>query len=162
MDPTVQTLFLWQNQETVVIGRNQNPWGECNLAKMEEDGVTLARRTTGGGAVFHDLGNTCFTFLSPKEGYDRAVNIGILLDALRALGIEAEASGRNDLIIQMEDGPRKVSGSAYRETRERSFHHGTLLMHADLLRLANYLTPHPKKPSIKRTNFSSFTGDESW
>ncbi len=149
MDPTSQTLFLWQNQETVVIGRNQNPWGECNLKKMEEDGVLLARRTTGGGAVFHDLGNTCFTFLSPREGYDRSVNIRIILAALKSLGIDAEASGRNDIVIQAEDGPRKVSGSAYRETRDRAFHHGTLLMHTDLERLGGYLTPHPKKLQSK-------------
>jgi lipoate-protein ligase A len=145
MDPSVQTLFLWRNAETVVVGRNQNPWGECNLAKMGQDGVKLARRTTGGGAVFHDLGNTCFTFLSPKAGYDRNTNVGIILAALKTLGIEAAASGRNDITIETEDGQRKVSGSAYRESRDRAFHHGTLLLNADLSRLANYLTPHPKK-----------------
>jgi lipoate---protein ligase len=145
MDPSVQTLFLWRNADTVVVGRNQNPWGECNLAKMEQDGVKLARRTSGGGAVFHDLGNTCFTFLSPKEGYDRSVNVSIILSALKSLGIEAESSGRNDIVINTEDGQRKVSGSAYRESRDRAFHHGTLLLNADLSRLANYLTPHPKK-----------------
>jgi lipoate-protein ligase A len=153
MDPTQQTLYIWRNQETVVIGRNQNPWSECNLSKMEEDGVFLARRMSGGGAVFHDLGNTCFTFLSPKEGYDRNANIKILLAALKRLGVTAEASGRNDLIVNVEgDGGtdiRKISGSAYRETRDRCFHHGTFLINADLTRLANYLTPHPKKLQSK-------------
>lgn len=145
MDPAVQTLFLWRNAETVVIGRNQNPWSECNLAKMEQDGVKLARRTSGGGAVFHDLGNTCFTFLSPRDGYDRNANVGIILQALRSFGIEASASGRNDIVVETSDGERKVSGSAYRESRDRAFHHGTLLLNADLSRLAGYLTPHPKK-----------------
>lgn len=149
MDPNVQTLFLWRNHDTVVIGRNQNPWSECNLQKMESDGVRLARRTTGGGAVFHDLGNTNFTFLSPRAGYDRAANLGIVIRALSRFGIAAQASGRNDLVVPGGDGPRKVSGSAFRETRDRSFHHGTLLIDADLSRLANYLTPNPKKLQSK-------------
>ena len=156
MEPDAQTLFLWRNAETVVIGRNQNPWSECNLAQMEADGVRLARRTTGGGAVFHDLGNTCFTFLSPKDGYSRAVNLEIVTRALARFGIAARASGRNDLIVDTPDGERKVSGSAFRETRDRSFHHGTLLIDADLSRLAKYLTPHAKKMESKgRTSVRS-------
>ena len=149
MDPSTQTIFLWQNAETVVIGRNQNPWSECNLERMEKDGVRLARRTSGGGAVFHDLGNICFTFLSPREGYDRAANSAIVLSALRACGVVAETSGRNDLTMPSDDGPRKISGSAFRETRDRAFHHGTVLVNSDLSRLANYLTPHPKKLQSK-------------
>lgn len=149
MDPTVQTLFLWRNDHTVVIGRNQNPWTECNLKKMEEDGVRLARRTSGGGAVYQDLGNTCYTFLSPREGYDRATNSTIILNALKKFGIVAEASGRNDLVVQDPDGPKKFSGSAFRETRDRAFHHGTFLMSVDLSKLAQYLTPHPKKMQSK-------------
>ncbi|MBU8895210.1 lipoate--protein ligase [Corallococcus sp. H22C18031201] len=149
MDSSTQTLFLWRNAETVVIGRNQNPWSECNLKRMEEDNIFLARRTSGGGAVFHDLGNTNFTFLSPKQGYDKSANVTILLDALRRLGVSAEASGRNDLVIPTADGPRKISGSAYRESRDRAFHHGTFLISTDLTRLSNYLTPHPKKLESK-------------
>lgn len=164
LDANTQTLFLWRNQDTVVIGRNQNPWSECNLSRMEIEKVSLARRTSGGGAVFHDLGNTCFTFLSPKAGYDRAQNTGILIRALSRLGITAEASGRNDLVIsaqtlesrglldiQSEElpAPRKVSGSAFRETQKKAFHHGTFLIATDLSRLGNYLTPHPKKLQSK-------------
>jgi lipoate-protein ligase A len=149
MDSSTQTLYLWRNHDTVVIGRNQNPWSECNLKRMEDDGVKLARRVSGGGAVFHDLGNTCFTFLSPKEGYSRTQNITILLKALKHLGVDAEASGRNDLVINDAEGPRKISGSAYRETRDRAFHHGTFLISTDLTRLGNYLTPHPKKLQSK-------------
>lgn len=149
LDPSTQILFLWRNEETVVVGRNQNPWSECNLAKMKEDKVHLARRTTGGGAVFHDLGNTNFTFLSPKDGYKRENNIQIILQALKTFGIQGEASGRNDLLIPFDDGPRKFSGSAYREKNDRAFHHGTLLLNADLTRLANYLTPNPKKLKAK-------------
>ncbi len=149
LDPSSQVLFLWRNDNTVVIGRNQNPWSECNLAKMKEDQVTLARRTTGGGAVFHDLGNTNFTFLSPKESYKRENNIEIILGGLKNFGIQGQASGRNDLLIPFADGPRKFSGSAYREKKDRAFHHGTLLLHADLSRLGNYLTPNPKKLQAK-------------
>lgn len=149
LDPSQQVLFLWRNDNTVVIGRNQNPWSECNLAKMKSDDVHLARRTSGGGAVFHDLGNTNFTFLSPKESYKRENNIQIIFNALKKFGIQGEASGRNDLLIPFEDGPRKFSGSAFREKKDRAFHHGTLLLHADLTRLANYLTPNPKKLQAK-------------
>lgn len=149
LDADQQVLFLWRNEETVVIGRNQNPWNECNLAKMKEDKIHLARRTTGGGAVFHDLGNTNFTFLSPKEVYSRDNNVKIIFDALAKFNIKGEASGRNDLMIPFTDGPRKFSGSAYREKRDRAFHHGTLLINADLTRLGNYLTPNPKKLQAK-------------
>lgn len=149
LDPSQQILFLWRNEETVVIGRNQNPWSECNLAKMKADKVHLARRTTGGGAVFHDLGNTNFTFLSPREAYKRENNVEVIFQALKQFGIEGEASGRNDLLIPFHDGPRKFSGSAYREKKDRAFHHGTLLLHADLTRLGQYLTPNPKKLQAK-------------
>ncbi|MEN3931460.1 lipoate--protein ligase [Microvirga sp. W0021] len=138
-------LFLWQNADTVVIGRSQNPWKECNTRIMEQDGIKLARRQSGGGAVFHDLGNSCFTFMAGKPGYDKTVSTGIILEALKALGIEASASGRNDIVVETPEGQRKISGSAYKETSDRGFHHGTLLLHSDLSRLAHYLNPDPKK-----------------
>lgn len=149
MDPNQRVLFLWRNANTVVIGRAQNPWKECNTRRMEEDGVTLARRSSGGGAVFHDLGNSCFTFMAGKPEYDKSISTAIVLDALKRLGVEAFASGRNDLLVATPDGERKVSGSAYRETHDRGFHHGTLLLDADLGRLANYLNPDPKKLAAK-------------
>ncbi|MDM5061307.1 lipoate--protein ligase A [Aeromonas salmonicida] len=149
MDPNQRVLFLWRNANTVVIGRAQNPWKECNTRRMEEDGVTLARRSSGGGAVFHDLGNSCFTFMAGKPGYDKSISTAIVLDALKLLGVNAFASGRNDLLVATQDGDRKVSGSAYRETHDRGFHHGTLLLDADLSRLTNYLNPDPKKLAAK-------------
>ncbi|MDR1827219.1 MAG: lipoate--protein ligase, partial [Methylobacteriaceae bacterium] len=149
MAADARVLFLWQNADTVVIGRSQNPWKECNTRLMAEDGVKLARRQSGGGAVFHDLGNTNFTYMAPKPEYDKSVSTGIILDALKNLGITARASGRNDLVVDAADGERKISGSAYRETADRGFHHGTVLMHTDLTRLARYLNPDPKKLKTK-------------
>jgi lipoate-protein ligase A len=145
MDPEVKVLFLWRNSDTVVIGRFQNPWTECNTAKMDEDEVKLARRQSGGGAVFHDLGNTNFTFMSGKASYDKSVNNEIITRALAHFGVKAYASGRNDICVDLEDGPRKISGSAFKETKDRAFHHGTLLINANLSRLANYLNPDKKK-----------------
>ncbi|MFD2178966.1 lipoate--protein ligase [Veronia pacifica] len=148
--PTDQkVLFLWRNDNTVVIGRAQNPWKECNTGKMEDDGITLARRQSGGGAVFHDMGNTNFTFMAGKPGYDKSVSTEIVLSALKSFGIDAYATGRNDLVVNIDDTERKFSGSAYREAMDRGFHHGTLLLSADMTRLANYLNPDKKKLAAK-------------
>jgi len=145
LNPDSHTLFLWRNSETVVIGRSQNPWVECKIDKMEADGVFLARRQSGGGAVFHDLGNTNFTFLSPKDDYDQEANFTIIINALKKLGIDAELSGRND----MQVGDKKISGSAFKHAADRSFHHGTLLVDANMQKLGDYLNPHPLKLKAK-------------
>ncbi|OBT14798.1 lipoate--protein ligase [Vibrio sp. UCD-FRSSP16_10] len=147
-----RVLFLWRNADTIVIGQAQNPWKECNTLKMEQDGIKLARRQSGGGAVFHDLGNTNFTFMAGKPEYNKTASTQIVLDALKSLGIDAQATGRNDLVVNDADGVRKFSGSAYRETTERGFHHGTLLLNADLSRLADYLNPDLKKLQAKGIN----------
>ena len=145
LDPQSHTLFLWRNSETIVIGRSQNPWVECKTDKMAEDDVFLARRQSGGGAVFHDLGNTNFTFLSPKADYDQDANFTIIINALKKLGVDATLSGRND----MQVGDKKISGSAFKHSVDRSFHHGTLLVNADMQKLGDYLNPHPLKLQAK-------------
>ena len=134
-------LYLWQNAHTVVIGRNQNAWAECWLDLLESEGGRLARRSTGGGAVYHDLGNLNFSFIMPRKAYDMELQLGTVLGALRKLGIAAEFSGRNDLVI----GGRKFSGNAYKMTRDRGLHHGTLLLSADMAKISRYLNVDPEK-----------------
>ena len=129
-------LFLWQNRRTVVIGRNQNAWEECAVRRLEEDCGHLARRLSGGGAVYHDLGNLNFSFLVRKADYDTGKQSEVIRRAAERLGIAAERTGRNDL----EAGGRKFSGNAYYETRGCCCHHGTIMMDVDTDALAGYLT----------------------
>jgi len=129
----------------VVTGSGQNAWRECDVAQIERDGVTLARRPSGGGAVFHDLGNLNFSFLMPREDYDVLRQLGVILRAVQSFGIHAEVTGRNDLTV---DG-RKFSGNAFRFYQDRALHHGTLLLHADMARGSRYLTVDPEKLKSK-------------
>ena len=138
-------LYFYVNRNAVIIGRGQNPWAECNLSAMERDGVQLVRRITGGGAVFHDEGNPNFSFIAGEKRYDLQRQLGMILDAVRALGIPCEFSGRNDLLA---DG-RKFSGNAFCSRGCVRQHHGTLLIDADLTRLQNYLNVDPRKLQAK-------------
>ncbi len=135
-------LYLWQNQDTVVIGRNQNAWKECRMQALEEDGGRLARRTSGGGAVFHDTGNLNFSFIADKSLYDQQRQLALILQAVESLGIRASFTGRNDIVT---DSGAKFSGSAFRHFQNVSLHHGTILLSADMHKLSKYLAPSTEK-----------------
>ncbi|XP_056411925.1 lipoyltransferase 1, mitochondrial [Hyla sarda] len=123
-------LFLWKNSPTVVIGRHQNPWKECNLHLMREKGICLARRRSGGGTVFHDLGNINLTFFTSKKKYDRMENLHLVIRALKSLEpyLDVQATKRYDLLL---DGKYKISGTAAKLGRTVAYHHCTLLCSAD-------------------------------
>ncbi|MDO4567710.1 MAG: lipoate--protein ligase [Clostridia bacterium] len=144
--PGEVTLYLWQNEHTVVIGRNQNAYRECRTQLLAQEGGNLARRSTGGGAVYHDLGNLNFSFIASKESYDLPRQLGVVVKALARLGVEAQFTGRND--ITLPDGA-KISGSAFLHGRTADMQHGTLLVSASMDRLARYLAPSPEKLSSK-------------
>lgn len=138
-------LYLWQNQRTVVIGRNQHPTNECRIQALEADGGHLVRRLSGGGAVYHDLGNLNFTFLTHLADYDVEKQTETILEAVRSLGVPAEKNGRNDLTA---DGG-KFSGHAYYKSGDQCYHHGTLMVDVDLSPLERYLSVSPLKLQAK-------------
>lgn len=134
-------LYLWQNRKTVVLGRNQNCWKECKQQELEQDGGFVARRLSGGGAVYHDLGNLNFTFLTATENHDVPRQLKVILQAVKQWGIEAKIDGRNDLTVNGS----KFSGNAYYRAGGNSMHHGTILLGVDMGELSRYLTVSAEK-----------------
>ena len=131
--------YLWRNRPSVIVGANQNVYTEVNLAFLEANGIRLARRVTGGGAVYHDLQNLNYTIIG------REVSPEPVVEALRALGAPAELTGRNDIFVE----GRKVSGYARRLWRDRQIIHGTLMYDVDLDTLARALDVPGSKLSAK-------------
>lgn len=137
---------LWRNERAVIVGRNQNTPAEINRDFVESNGIAVVRRMTGGGAVFHDLGNVNYTFIDLKgeDEYGRSMFRRFsqpIVDALAKLGVEAHIEGRNDLTV---DG-MKISGTAMCVHRGRLLHHGTLLFSAKMDDLTQALLPRPEK-----------------
>lgn len=138
-------LYLWQNARTVVIGRNQDPWRECQVSLLREDGGHLARRLSGGGSVYHDLGNLNYSFIAKKCNYDTSRQTEVICTALKSFGVKAEVSGRNDIAV----GGRKVSGNAFYERGDRCCHHGTIMLSVDVNVMSRYLTASSGKLASK-------------
>jgi lipoate-protein ligase A len=141
-------LLFYINAPAIIIGRNQNTIEEINAAVVEARGITVVRRISGGGAVYHDLGNLNFSFLTPfVQGrfnrYDHFTKP--VVETLRALGVPAELGGRNDLLA----GGRKISGNAQFATPTRMFSHGTLLFDSNLDDVTAALNPKPGKVESK-------------
>lgn len=129
-------LMLWINTPTVVIGRHQNPFTEANVSALMRNGVELARRNSGGGAVYHDLGNLNCTFFTPRARYDRKYNLNLITRALyREYGISADISDRDDITLL----GKKISGTAAKLGQPNAYHHCTLLVNSNKLHLGESL-----------------------
>ena len=162
------TVILWQNKNAVIIGRNQNTLSEINRESIEKYGISVVRRITGGGAVFHDLGNINYSIISLNSG-PNALNFRKFAEPitciLSSMGVNAEFSGRNDLTVN----GRKISGNAQHISGERILHHGTLLFSSDLDKVSEVLTVDPRKIRTKAVssvrsrvaNISEFLPDDS-
>ena len=138
-----EAFFVWRVEPTVIFGRNQVLENEVNLEYCREHGVDIVRRKSGGGCVYSDLGNIMVSYISRRgdvsEVFDRYMTA--LTEALRALGVPAEKSGRNDILVE----GRKVSGNAFHQLPDRSIVHGTLLYSTDLEALTEAIRPPVEK-----------------
>ena len=160
--------FLWQNEPTIVIGKHQNTISEINLDYVEKKGIHVVRRMSGGGAVYHDLGNINFSFIQEKKDladFDFSFFTRPIVDLLDELGIKAEFNSRNDLAI---DG-KKFSGNAQYIFKKKILHHGTLLFNSEMEELVNSLKVSKDKieskglKSIKSrvANIKNYIGEDS-
>lgn len=138
-----EAFFVWRVEPTVIFGRNQVLENEVNLEYCREHGVDIVRRKSGGGCVYSDLGNIMVSYVSRRgdvsEVFDRYMTA--LTEALRALGVPAEKSGRNDILVE----GRKISGNAFHQLPDRSIVHGTLLYSTDLVALTEAIRPPVEK-----------------
>lgn len=127
--------FFYVNRPCVVLGRFQNPWLECNLPYLKENDIWLVRRQSGGGCVYHDEGNINFSFITTDAMLDRKKHAELLKAAFAAADIPLTISPRHDLWLE----DKKISGSAFKQTKDGSFHHGTFLVTSDLDKLEECL-----------------------
>jgi len=151
---TDEVFLLWRNAHTIVFGRNQNPADEMDIELAKEMGIHIVRRMSGGGAVYHDLGNINFSYISQKtENFGDYITFAKpIIEYLRTLGVEAQHIGNNDIGIEVTDRNdaggahfRKISGNAQYISKGNILHHGTLLFDTDLSVLSKVLTPDPSK-----------------
>ena len=135
------TMYLWKNFRTVVVGKNQNPFAECNAALLLEEGGFVMRRSTGGGAVYHDSGNINFSFIASHDEYDVLKQFSVLQKAVAAYGLHTQISGRNDVLCE----GRKFSGNAFNKGKYQHLHHGTILINGNMNDMQRYLKVKPSK-----------------
>ncbi|RKP24696.1 hypothetical protein SYNPS1DRAFT_5036, partial [Syncephalis pseudoplumigaleata] len=151
-DPAAYILFMYRNDPCVVFGRNQNPWAECNLRAMTAAGAKIVRRQSGGGAVYHDMGNTNYSVIMPRASFKWQTYAEMVARALNQLDIPAAVNERHDITVYkrkisfsllrgcltstMRD---YVSGSAFKLISQRAYHHGTMLIDTDLDGLGYFL-----------------------
>lgn len=143
-------LLFYINEPSIIIGKNQNTAEEVNAAYVSENNIHVVRRLSGGGAVYHDLGNLNFSFLTKDDGksfHNFRKFTEPVVEALRKLGVEAELSGRNDLQV----GERKISGNAQFATKGRMFSHGTLMLDSEIDNVVSALNVDPSKFASKAT-----------
>ena len=145
VDQDTLRLYLWRNENTAVIGKNQNPWAECNCDLLDAEGGFVARRLSGGGAVFHDKGNLNFTFICNEKNYDVNKHLKVIKKACEFIGITAEISGRNDILTH----GKKFSGNAFYHSGGKAYHHGTILISSSTEKIERYLTPKKQKLEAK-------------
>ncbi len=140
-------IYLWKNAPSVIVGINQNTLEEVNLDYLENNGIKLVRRMTGGGAVYHDLNNICYTVIAPfdqsADNYKKFT--APVIEYLNSLGVKAEFSGRNDITVN----GKKISGNAQTVFKNRIMHHGTLLFNTDMSALEGVLKPNKLKIQSK-------------
>lgn len=132
-------MMLYRNTPSVIIGRNQNPWMESDLEYIRSNNIALYRRFSGGGAVFHDLGNTNYSYMMPRKDFDRDMTASRIIAGLRSLGLDVGLNSRHDISIMGADGWRKCSGSAYKISKDRAYAHGTMLLNSRLENLGSAL-----------------------
>ena len=139
--------YLWQNRPAVIVGLNQEVNTEVNLDYLRQNNIVLARRVSGGGAVYHDWGNLNYTIVGRSEDLERDYPeyAGLMMQALRKLGVQAELSGRNDILVE----GKKVSGFAKRVSKNRLMVHGTLMYDVNLDVLTQSLNPPATKLQTK-------------
>ncbi len=140
-------IYLWRNDKAVIVGNNQNTLLEVNLNKADEKGVKVVRRLTGGGAVYHDVNNICYTIIAPyleeENSYKKFTKP--VIEYLNSLGVKAEFSGRNDICVDN----KKISGNAQVVYKDRIMHHGTLLFDTNLNELEGLLIQNKIKVESK-------------
>ncbi|CAN3376455.1 hypothetical protein DIURU_000117 [Diutina rugosa] len=153
MPPSSKRLVFYVNSPCVVIGKNQNPWKEVNMPALNRLGVTLVRRNSGGGTVVHDQGNINFSFMTSKQEFDRMFFAELVANAMNRLHQGVKVNDRGDIVTKADN--LKVSGSAYKISKGRSYHHGTMLLNSNLEVLRGVLARDPSLGIIETQSIDS-------